>query len=814
VTDLPQTLTGSHLWRAIGSVPKLQSCIEDLRRIAEAVGAQAARVVPSYTDHSIKHMDALWQIADQVFKPEEIEGFSAGEAFILGASFYVHDLGMALACTEEGRNSLMAAGRYEVVVKRIRSSKVFDTDRSAALALEIAAREAHADKARQLALEPIPGLGQYLIESSEMRDKWGTYIADVSASHHWSLPAVDSKLGMRGKVPDTIGGQVDLGFVACALRIIDYAHINSERAGHLDRLLRSAIDASSLVHWKSQEYITGPLRQGDLLVFGCTQAIKNVEGWWLFFETAAGLDNEIHAVGEYLTGRAASSKRFSLEGVKGVGSPQNFAACVPTEGFEPVDVRFRPDSMDRLVEILGGRTLYGEDIFAPVRELLQNARDAIYLQRAADKVAGGQPEPGEIVVSIGKDSGDRDQLVVSDSGVGMTPDIVTSYLLGIASDYWNSPHFFASYPGVLDAGFRPAGRFGIGFLSVFMVGDKVEVQTQRRGGSHLILTLSGVGKRGALFNNPPLGSAGTTIRIQMTKQDPTVYQTLDAVARARAPMLDIPIRVNVQTRSNTIAPGWWRTAPQNEFYDFVREWKETAWRGRRAARSDGPLLASIPPTYSWPISVVLSSSFDDIPVSLRWPGKQPELLGDQHRVLAIAGLGVVLLCSRGIAVETQAATGIVGMVDLDDLEPNAARSTALGSEGNEHLSVVARQLRPKVVEALNDLRHEDSIPNRFGFIARVGRTHGRDVLAETTLPWVTVIDRPGNSLLLSPQDLSTRLSNAAEVIVTFGTDPWRAFTVSQKRFPNATPDCLLIAVPPRKAIFPARAGELNRSSYL
>src|SRR6185503_5605141 len=126
---------------------------------------------------------------------------------------------------------------------------------------------------------------------------------------------------------------------------------------------------------------------------------------------------------------------------------QSFSNFVLTHGFEPVDIRFRPDSIERLVNILGGRTLYGEDIYAPVRELLQNARDAIYLQRAADAVAGLSTDLGSITIRFDDSDDEKSYLIVSDNGVGMSAHVVTNYLLGIASDYWHSPDFYSNYPG-------------------------------------------------------------------------------------------------------------------------------------------------------------------------------------------------------------------------------------------------------------------------------------------------------------------------------------------------------------------------------
>ena len=140
------------------------------------------------------------------------------------------------------------------------------------------------------------------------------------------------------------GGPVDLGFIGGAIRLIDYAHINHDRASQLDRALRSDISSESLVHWDAQTGITGPMRQDEWLVYGVTKPLQNVDAWWLFYELAKGLDNEIRAVRDYLSERAASSGRLSLRGVRSVESAESFATLIQLDGtVAPIDIRIQPD---------------------------------------------------------------------------------------------------------------------------------------------------------------------------------------------------------------------------------------------------------------------------------------------------------------------------------------------------------------------------------------------------------------------------------------------------------------------------------------
>jgi len=78
------------------------------------------------------------------------------------------------------------------------------------------------------------------------------------------------------------GHKGDLGYVASLLRLIDYAHINRDRARPTDRALRGRFDGEGLTHWLAQEHIDGPERDGADLVYRAATTIADVDAWWLY----------------------------------------------------------------------------------------------------------------------------------------------------------------------------------------------------------------------------------------------------------------------------------------------------------------------------------------------------------------------------------------------------------------------------------------------------------------------------------------------------------------------------------------------------
>lgn len=231
--ELPSLITSSSLWRRLSGQDDLKSAVVALRETASALAAKSEHILPEFTDHSVKHMDALWVVAQTVLTEEEMDRISPGEAFILASSFYVHDLGMSVGATQEGRAQLESSEAFHAAFARLKQIRGMSEAYARECAIKIASRELHAKLAESFVDQKIPGLDRYLIESIELRRLWGGMIGEVAASHHWPLRTVDERLGKRGSVPDPSSDAcvIDLGFVACALRIIDYAHINSARAG-------------------------------------------------------------------------------------------------------------------------------------------------------------------------------------------------------------------------------------------------------------------------------------------------------------------------------------------------------------------------------------------------------------------------------------------------------------------------------------------------------------------------------------------------------------------------------------------------------
>ena len=114
-----------------------------------------------------------------------------------------------------------------------------------------------------------------------------------------------------------------------------------------------------------------------------------------------------------------------------------------------------------------------------LRELISNASDA------ADKLRFAALSQPELLESGGEPEGQIDFdtqkniLVISDNGIGMTRDEVITNLGTIAKS--GTAQFLETLTGDQKKDSQLIGQFGVGFYSAFIVADKVEVRTRKAG---------------------------------------------------------------------------------------------------------------------------------------------------------------------------------------------------------------------------------------------------------------------------------------------------------------------------------------------
>jgi hypothetical protein len=467
---------------------RLRSAFMSFRERSALLAAEIARDLPDFTVHDVTHLDALWQMADLIIG--DTYELTPTEAFILGGAFLIHDLGNGLAAYPDGVDKMYASSTWKDALslslrkhlgRAPTAAEVSTVDEATKKATTSQVlRTLHAQQAEKLALVSWKDPGTHnqlvLIQDDFFRNNYGHLIGRIAHSHWWDIAK------LKGEFDTSIGAPV--GFpsdwmidplkIACLLRVADAAHIDARRAPPFVKALRVKA-AGSIDHWNFQEKLQQPMRSTDRIGYSSAEPFKQSEAtsWWLCLEALQVLDKELAGVDAMLAD--CGRPRFVVHGVQGAEDAQRLTRWVKTDGWSPVDTRIKATNVALLASRLGGSELYGTNPLVPLRELIQNAADAIRARRYLEK----RPESfGEITVRIGSDSGNH-WIEVSDNGVGMSESVITGSLLDFGSPFWNSERMLQELPGLASSAFEPTGKYGIGFFSLFMWGDHIQVTSRR-----------------------------------------------------------------------------------------------------------------------------------------------------------------------------------------------------------------------------------------------------------------------------------------------------------------------------------------------
>ena len=134
--------------------------------------------------------------------------------------------------------------------------------------------------------------------------------------------------------------------------------------------------------------------------------------------------------------------------------------------------QFKAESK-RLLSLMINSIYTNKEIF--IRELISNASDALdkkHYVSLTDHEHTSDDQPLKITIERHKDTR---QLVIEDTGIGMTAEELENNLGTIAKS--GSAEFKAAMDKA-DENTDIIGQFGVGFYSAFMVADKITVETK------------------------------------------------------------------------------------------------------------------------------------------------------------------------------------------------------------------------------------------------------------------------------------------------------------------------------------------------
>jgi molecular chaperone HtpG len=485
---------------------------EVLEAFSDFVGVNNVVFFRQYTDHGPKHIEAVLETAAALMTPESHELMTAEDVCVLVIATVLHDA--ALHLQEPGFLSLVSGlgtnpmireldesnwnvlwDKYVSETSRLSQTDLEDifgvsepvrapvlTDPNSWTPLQFAfigefIRRHHHRLAHEMAIAGIPGAPELSHFPPKLQADPLRPLVELSGlvarSHGMSirplLPYLERHYHKRRfQGTHTV-------YLMVLLRIADYLQLQADRASSKIFKVKRILSPISQLEWKVHEVIKDILYdQSDdpetveVIVDPARTSIAiflRIQDWLQGIQTE--LDTSWAVLGEVFgrfpereLGISIRRIRSNIDDVKTFGRDA---------GFVPSRVSFSAADAELLKLLI--RPLYGERPEIAVRELVQNAVDAVR-ERKALGVAPDTSRSADVEVQVRKHDEGQWSLIVDDSGVGMTFETLAKFFLNAGASFRSSLVWKTQFQN--ESGKSTvlrSGRFGVGALAAFLLAE-------------------------------------------------------------------------------------------------------------------------------------------------------------------------------------------------------------------------------------------------------------------------------------------------------------------------------------------------------
>lgn len=474
---------------------------------------------PEYTDHGLNHLNEVLLTVDSIISDTSWNHITSQDAAAIIVSVLLHDCAMHLTedgfytliqdkmtevesryCDKERRWSevwhdfFSEAKRFDAAklrlifgddtpVKNIPTNKLDLSGRDRLLIGEFIRRN-HARIAHEISFLGIPGVNGNTIKLGvEPEENFLDLCGFIARSHNMDLRHAVDRIEKRKR---QVHLNTHVPFIMLSLRISDYIQIQSERAPKQLLSLKSLSSPISRGEWKKHHAIVeiNQAHEDPEAIYVDAEpkdAITFEELLKLFKDIQSELDLSWSVLGE-IYGRYEPLKelgitirriRSSLDSMKDFISEKKPSFIPKVLSFTTAD----SEMMELLIS-----PLYGDKPEVGVRELMQNAVDAcaeLKDYKIKKGVTFEENKDFDVCITL-YDSGENlgGKIIIEDFGIGMTLDVVERYFLNIGASFRNSDRWKKEHETDGHSNVYRTGRFGIGLLAAYLLGDKLLVETR------------------------------------------------------------------------------------------------------------------------------------------------------------------------------------------------------------------------------------------------------------------------------------------------------------------------------------------------
>lgn len=465
---------------------------------------------PEYTNHGINHIEEVLIAASELITEESYKNLESKDITALILSVILHDLGMHLSkeslikLIEETNNDIVIPGldkrtwkeewqEFFHEAKRFNEEKLeqifgdktvkivkYDFEKNEEYSKKLLGeflRKMHPRLAHEISINGYPTLKEN-IQLNEAIDLPTKELSGLIARSH-GLELRDTFKYLEDNYFKAWSSPYNIKviYLMAVLRIADYIQIHRGRANKLILQTRRLSSSVSIQEWEKHnaiEFINTDTDDPERIYVHASPKTSEIflELQKLFRGIQYELDISWAVLGE-VYGRHSYFKKLGLNYRRIQSNLDDKAKFQKTVKYIPEKVKF--DADPEILKLLIG-PLYGEDPKFGIRELLQNSVDAAK-ERSFLEENNKSYEPHVNIEIKELDTGNY-MLILSDNGVGMNKDTLINYFFRAGASFRKSDFWLKQYVPNGITKIDRVGRFGVGVLAAYLLGDEISVTTR------------------------------------------------------------------------------------------------------------------------------------------------------------------------------------------------------------------------------------------------------------------------------------------------------------------------------------------------
>ena len=448
---------------------------------------------PEYTMHGLDHVKKVLSYALELLSSESFALLDDKSVEVFVLATYIHDLGMFIS--EDGFRSLLRTQSWEMrfeafigelrnysgkelnriygeiindenMMDELKSRRINMFSKSNRYTVGEFIRIYHHELAYHIAMNGFPQ-NERPLEIMKM-DDYAKIVGYIAMGHRGKLREIMTMLiddGFTNKYQEYKPRKIPIALLMGLLWVADEIDDKNEYRAPINHEHHQRLcNTFSQQQWADNRCVYEPTFNYDLELIYVDANPKNTNQFLRIDNYCKKIQFSLDSVWMSLPEFKCNKYKLTVHKVwSKLYESKSFS-------FLPVDasLRINPEVIKYFVNPLyDNKPLYG------VRELLANAIDACREREALDGTYVGN---AKIYCTI--DELER-KFVITDNGIGMTSDTLVNYFMKVGASYKESADWkqtFADRKGKSKV--ARIGRFGIGVLAAFLLGDEIEVTTR------------------------------------------------------------------------------------------------------------------------------------------------------------------------------------------------------------------------------------------------------------------------------------------------------------------------------------------------